>query len=170
MSWRAWINRGGGELRALLSGGFRSGGRGELVGGRSLTDWESGWRRIGLLTSAHVTAPQEAIGLFRLRQGGDIVYLGRSNGAQGNCLRRTLRALVHGGARTGTALDHQLPESAHELTVDILITGSETFAAQLQGRWLQQTQPSWNEAEPDPSRPPLPPSAASAVREQDLAG
>ncbi|MHB1398036.1 MAG: hypothetical protein ACYDAI_08625 [Trichloromonadaceae bacterium] len=158
MSWLDWINRGGGELRALLTGGSRRGGRSELVGGRSLTDWESGWRRIGLLTSAHVTAPQEAIGLFRLRQGGDIVYLGRSTAAQGNCLRRTLRALVHGGARTGTALDRQLPARAHELAVEILITGSETLAAQLQGRWLQQTQPSWNQPESDRSAPRLSPS------------
>lgn len=158
MSWLAWINRGGGELRALLSGGFHRIGRGELVGGRSLTDWESGWRRIGLLTSAHVTAPQEAIGLYRLRQGGDIVYLGRSNATQGNCLRRTLRALVHGGAPTGTALDRQLPARAHELAVEILITGSETFAAQLEGCWLQQAPPSWNQPEPDRSAPRQSPS------------
>lgn len=166
MSWRDWINRGGAKLRALLTGNSVA-GHSELVGGRSLAEWEGGWRRIGLLTSAHVTAPQDAVGLFRLRQGGDVVYLGRSNGAPGNCLRRTLRSLAHGGSHTGTILDRQLPERAHGLAVDILITGSETFAGQLEDHWLRQDQPAWNQPEPDRSAPCMAQSSTAAVRELD---
>lgn len=162
MSWHDWINRRGVELRRLLAGGSLARGRGDLVGGRALTEWEGGWRRIGLLSSAHVTAPQEAIGLFRLRQGGDVVYLGRSNGAHADCLRRTLRALLHGG--TGTALDQQLSERAHELAVEILITGSNKLATQLEQRWLQQARPIWNQTESDRSAPRLPPPVTT-VRE-----
>lgn len=148
MSWQDWIDRGRIGLGALLTGGTLTGGRSERVGGRSLAEWESGWRRIGLLTSAHVTAPEETPGLFRLRQGGDIVYLGRSDGVHGNCLRRTLRALLHGGTETGAILDRQLPVHAHELAVEILITGSETYATQLEDRCLRQTLPAWNHREP----------------------
>ncbi len=165
MSWRDWIKRGGIELRALLTGGSLSAGRSELVGGRSLTEWESGWRRIGLLSSAHVTAPQEAAGLFRLRRGGDIVYLGRSNELHGNCLRRTLRGLLHGGNHTGTVLDRQLPDHAHELAVEILITANENFARQLQERWLRQSHPVWNQTEPCPPADEVAVPPASVARE-----
>ena len=163
MSWRNWLNRQVAELQARLTGSSLSGGRSELVGGRNLEEWESGWRRIGLLTSAHVTAPQETIGLFRLRQGGEIVYLGRSDSA--NCLRRTLRALIHGGGRTGTVLDRQLPERASELAVEILITGSDNFAGQLEARWLRQAPPAWNQLELDGSPAPRLQPPAAAVRE-----
>lgn len=164
MNWWDGLNRQVAELQARLTGNSRISGRSELVGGRSLAEWESGWRRIGLLTSAHITAPQEAVGLFRLRQGGEIVYLGRSDSANANCLRRTLRALIHGGARTGTVLDRQLPERANELAVEILITGSANFAGQLEDRWLKQARPAWNQLELDGSPVPRLQPPAAAVR------
>lgn len=143
MNWWDWMSRRMAGFQARLSGElFKPSGRG-LVGGRRLEDWENSWRRIGLLPSAHLTAPRETMGLFRLRLGGDIVYLGRSQGAS---LRRSLKGL-HGGADPGTILGQHLRQRSHELVVEILITGCTEVADSLEQRWLQQLRPPWNRLE-----------------------
>lgn len=146
MNWWDWMSRRVAGFQARLSGELpKPSGRG-LVGGRRLEDWENSWRRIGLLPSAHLTAPREAMGLFRLRLGGDIVYLGHSHGANADGLRRSLKGL-HGGADPGTPLDQHLRQWSHELVVEILITGCTEVADSLEQRWLQQLRPPWNRLE-----------------------
>jgi hypothetical protein len=150
MGWRDWLDRGWTKLQAVLANRSPGESRPEQVGGRTLEEWEKGWRRIGLLSSAHVTAPRETAGLFRLRLGQEIVYLGRSNRANAHCLRRTLHALTRDPAHS-SPLAQLLRQRGHELAVEILITANEGHARQLQERWLQRQPPVWN-----PPRPPVP--------------
>lgn len=144
MNWWDWMNRRLTGERAKVS-------RRGLVGGRGLEEWEQGWRRIGLLPSAHMTAPRETIGLFRLLQGGEIVYLGRSHGPNADCLRQTLRGLLHGGSAPLTLLDRQVREQGHELVVEVLITSCSEVASRLEQQWLQLLRPPWNRMESEQS-------------------
>lgn len=159
MNWWDWMISKVAELQARLTGERANGRRGALVEGRSLEEWEKGWRRIGLLPSAHITAPKETAGLFRLLQGGDIVYLGRSHGANIECLRQTLQGLVRGGTAAGSQLEQQLRDRGHELVVEVLITGCSEVAKRLEQHWLQQLSPQWNQVETPPARTAPPPVA-----------
>lgn len=165
MNWWDWMLRKGTELQARLTGKPAKSGRGALVEGRSLEEWEKGWRRIGLLPSAHITAPKETAGLFRLLQGGNIVYLGRSQGASVECLRHTLQGLIRGGTAAGSLLEQQLRERGHELVVEVLITGCSEVAKRLEQQWLQQLSPHWNRVETVPAPARTAPPAVATVRE-----
>lgn len=163
MNWWDGIRRQVTRWQRGLTGRPADLGRRDLVGGRKLEEWEQGWRRIGLLPSAHLTAPGETVGLFRLRRGEEVVFLGRSRGAKTDCLRQTLRGLVREGTATGTLLDQRLREWGHELVVEILITGCAESAQRLEQRWLQQLCPPWNRLELAPAC--TAPTTVASVRE-----
>ncbi len=159
MRWWKWINRRVAGLQSALSLGERAVGLPDEVGGRSLEQWEQGWRRIGLLGSAHVTAPKHSVGLYRLRQGTTIVHLGSAGG----CLRQALRALLHDPDPHVQVLPEPLRDCAHELAVEVLITESGALAHELERCWQVQAKPSRPAPVVPASAESLPPNSSVAA-------
>lgn len=151
MGWWKWMHRRVAELQAALNQGLNPEERPGEVGGRSLEQWEQGWRRIGLLSSAHVTAPKHSVGLYRLRRGTTVVHLASTQSG----LRKALRSLQQDSGPGTHVLPEPLRERAHELAVDVLITETGDLARELERYWQPQVQP------PPPARAVQGPAGSS---------
>lgn len=120
------------------------------VNEKSLFEWEKQWKPIGSLKNVYKckSAPRE-VGVYRAKQEGKIVYVGVGAEYDNGGLRKRLADYVRedGGGRQNEA-GRLLNENSNSLEIDILVTGSDSCAAdaarRLEHGFIFLYHPPWN--------------------------
>jgi hypothetical protein len=121
----------------------------QLIGGKSIRQWESSWEHLGTLATASLSHLSDSVGLYRAKLNGRIVYIGRAVEYNNGGLRKRLSDYTRD---SDSARKHQsgqkMHKHAHELQIEILITGDDAEAAQIAKKlevyFVGKYQPEWN--------------------------
>lgn len=133
-----------------LSRKAKSEGRSEpKIGGKTLREWEGSWDHLGTLSSASLSHLSSSVGLYRAKLGGKIVYIGRAVEYSNGGLRKRLSDYTR---ESDSARKHSsgqlMNQHANQLSIDILITGSDaeavTVAKKLEQYFIGVHSPEWN--------------------------
>jgi len=107
-------------------------GKSPLIGGKTLSEWDLKWKRLeGGFRIVHSDLSKK-VGLFRARLGSHIIAIGVGRELDNGGLRKRLsdfRRISKSGR------DHKfglfINEHLHELTAEVLVTGSDEAAKSL---------------------------------------
>ncbi|MBR2513494.1 MAG: GIY-YIG nuclease family protein [Halomonas sp.] len=120
-----------------------------VIGGKTISQWEGGWKSIGTLSDSNLTPYNKSVGLYRAWLNGQVVYIGRavefSNGGFRKRLsdyrRQSDSARKHGSGQKMNAHNDQLD-------IDILVTGDDAKAAEVAKKLeillVGKYKPKWN--------------------------
>lgn len=119
------------------------------IGGKSIRLWEASWRPLGILSSANISHLSGYVGLYRANLNGKIVYIGRAVEYDNGGLRKRLSDYTR---ESDSARKHRsgqlMHQHASELFIDVLITGSDSDAADvaknLEPYLIGKYRPEWN--------------------------
>ena len=115
------------------------------IEGKTLSQWESSWRSIGTLDSADLSAVNKAIGIYRARLEGSIVYVGRAIEVSNGGFRKRLSDYTRkSDSARQTDAGHSMHEHSEMLAIDILETETVDAAAKLERYFVGKYQPRWN--------------------------
>ena len=119
------------------------------IGGKTLREWEHKWEYLGTLSNASIGHLSNSVGLYRAKLNGKIVYLGRAIEHSNGGLRKRLSDYTRDSNSGRTHKSGQkMHKHASELSIDILITGSDSNAAgtasKLEKYFIGLYSPEWN--------------------------
>lgn len=120
-----------------------------VIGGKTISQWESGWQSIGILSDADLTPYNKFVGLYRARLGGRIVYIGRAIEFSNGGFRKRLSDYRR---QSDSARKHesgqQMNTYSDQISIDILVTGDDAAAAdvarELERLLIGKYTPEWN--------------------------
>lgn len=120
------------------------------VGGKSLCKWNEEWECIGILQNVvdRKIAPRK-VGLYRTRCNCDVVYVGVASEHENGGLRKRLSDYVRSSdSARKNAAGKKINTHANVLEIDVLVTGSDSCAAdvarRLESGFIFLYQPPWN--------------------------
>lgn len=120
-----------------------------IIWGKTIDEWDRQWQCAGTLASLSLTQYNKYVGLYRAKLGGKVVYIGRAIEWNNGGFRKRLSdytrdsnsARKHGSGQ-------KMYQHRHELTIDLLIVGSDAQAAEitvkLEGLMVGKYNPEWN--------------------------
>jgi hypothetical protein len=122
------------------------------TGGRTMREWESSWKSIGLLstmTSAGLSQYSRSIGLYKAEIDGRTQYIGRALEYQNGGLRKRIMDYVRdSGSARGHGSGRKMHRNADRIQLFILVVGDspedvETVKA-LEKQLIAKHGPPWN--------------------------
>ncbi|WP_409298719.1 hypothetical protein V1498_10105 [Peribacillus sp. SCS-26] len=122
---------------------------GRKIGGKSINEWDTQWRSIGILSNIDLTPYNKYVGLYRARLGSEIVYIGRAIEWNNGGFRKRLSDYTResNSARTHGS-GQKMYEHRHQLQIDLLLVGQSENAAKvtsvLEGLMVGKYNPTWN--------------------------
>ena len=122
---------------------------GTTIGGKTVQQWDREWRSIGTLASLSLTPYNKSVGLYRAKLGGRVVYIGRAIEWNNGGFRKRLSDYTRDSSSARKHVSGQkMYEHRNELTIDLLIVGTDAEAAQvtakLEGVMVGKYNPEWN--------------------------
>lgn len=119
------------------------------IGGKTLREWEGSWQYLGTLDSANLSNLSGSVGLYRAKLRGEVVYIGRAVEYSNGGLRKRLSDYTRESDSSRKHASGQLMnEHASQLSIDILITGSDQDAVdaakKLEQYFIGTYRPAWN--------------------------
>jgi excinuclease UvrABC nuclease subunit len=121
------------------------------IGGKTLDEWETQWRPLGLLTDDPQTFPI-TVGVYRLRSihdGNTLIYIGRATESHNGGFRKRLRDYTReNGSARGSKSGQYINANARKLSVEIIVTGNdenaEAMAVSLEFALIRRYRPQFN--------------------------
>ncbi len=121
----------------------------ETFGGKTIEEWDSGWRSIGKLKDANLSPYNHFVGLYRHVVDGETVYLGRAVEYNNGGFRKRLSDYRRSSdsARTHTS-GRTINSNLDKIETYILVVGSDKAAADLTKKlepiFIKKYSPNWN--------------------------
>jgi len=118
-------------------------------GGKTLREWEGSWEYLGTLSSVNLSHLSSSVGLYRAKLGGKVVYIGRAVEYSNGGLRKRLSDYTRDSDSARKHKSGQLMnQHSSELSIDVLITGSDSgavsIAKKLEQYFIGSSSPEWN--------------------------
>ena len=119
------------------------------IGGKTLREWEGSWQYLGTLSTASLSDLSNSVGLYKAELGGKVVYIGRAVEYSNGGLRKRLSDYTRESDSSRKHTSGQLMnQHASQLSIDILITGSDSDAVEvakkLEQYFIGIYSPEWN--------------------------
>ena len=104
---------------------------GSSMGGRTISQWDGQWTRIGVLETVHLTPYNRYVGVYRAFLNGRLVYIGRAIEWNNGGFRKRLSDYRR---ESDSARKHNsgklMYQNRKELEIEIIITGTDAKAAE----------------------------------------
>lgn len=120
-----------------------------LLGGKSVNQWEAQWQYIGRLGSADIGQYREYVGVYKALLAGQLMYIGRAIEYNNGGFRKRLSDYRR---QSDSARKHasgkKMNDNADELDIYIIRTGTDAEAAKiasiLEKALIGRYDPPWN--------------------------
>jgi len=153
MNWKKLLKTAGSVLLETVEQGMerqsKRQGNSRQTSAKSVRDWDKEWQPLGTLANVSLSHLSHSVGLYRASLNGEVVYIGRAVEYNNGGLRKRLSDYTRA---SDTGRKHRsgqhMHKHAHELQMDILVTGSDAEAAKLakklEPQFVRLYRPKWN--------------------------
>lgn len=119
-----------------------------LIGQKAIEEWDREWKLVAGGLKAYQPKLRRIVGLFRVRRGSQIMFIGQATELKGGLAKRLSDHHRPGNSGRNYRAGRLIYRYRHELVVEVLIVGAGSQAQSdtrdLKPRMLQRHKPPWN--------------------------
>lgn len=131
-----------------------------LIGQKAIEEWDREWKLVAGGLKAYQPKLRRIVGLFRVRRGSQIMFIGQATELKGGLAKRLSDHHRPGTGGRNYRAGRLIYEHRHELVVEVLMVGvgtsAQSLSRALKPTMLERHKPPWNvrTASPNPKRRP----------------